>query len=403
MNCAAEAAFHRLIRTRETSEKEELAQLGPYAVKAAQSAGRVQPEPAHPYRTDFQRDRDRVLHSRAFRRLEYKTQVFVHHEGDHYRNRLTHTLEGAQIARTVARALRVNEDLAEAIALAHDLGHTPFGHAGERVLSKLMDGEGGFDHNRQSLRVVDLLEERYPGMPGLNLTAETREGILKHGCSWEHPLPLPLLSAQRSLEAQVANSADEVAYIHHDLDDGLRAGILTDAALRDMALWQSACDVADALLGSRADVTPAVRRSQILIALINGLVTDLIETAAANLESSNVHCVNDVRQQSSPLVAFSSARAPEVLALKRFLLERFYQHPRVRRMSRKAEGVVADLYRTYRQDLEQLPEAVCARARVLGEGDPEGEARAVADYVAGMTDRFALAEHRRLLDPHEPC
>jgi dGTPase len=397
------AAFHRLIRTRETSEKEELAQLGPFAVKAAQSSGRVRPEPAHPYRTDFQRDRDRVLHSRAFRRLEYKTQVFVHHEGDHYRNRLTHTLEGAQIARTVARALRVNEDLAEAIALAHDLGHTPFGHAGERVLSELMDGEGGFDHNRQSLRVVDLLEERYPGMPGLNLTAETREGILKHGCSWEHPLPLPVLSAQRSLEAQVANSADEIAYIHHDLDDGLRAGILTEAELRDTALWQSACGVADALLGSREDVVPAVRRSQILIALINGLVTDLIETAAGNLESSNVHCVNDVRQQSSPLVAFSSARAPEVLALKRFLLERFYQHPRVRRMTRKAEGVVADLYRTYRQDLELLPEAVYARARVLGEGGPEGEARAVADYVAGMTDRFALAEHRRLLDPHEPC
>jgi dGTPase len=402
MNARAEA-FHRLIRTRETSEKEELEQLGPFAVKVALSAGRVQPEPPHPYRTDFQRDRDRVLHSRAFRRLEYKTQVFVHHEGDHYRNRLTHTLEGAQITRTVARALRVNEDLAEAIALAHDLGHTPFGHAGERVLNELMEGDGGFDHNRQSLRVVDLLEERYPEMPGLNLTAETREGILKHGCSWEHPLPLPLLSAQRSLEAQVANSADEISYIHHDLDDGLRAGILTEAALSDTALWQSACAVADASLGARAQVPAAVRRSQILIALINGLVTDLIEASAANLESSNVQCVSDVRQQASPLVAFSPPRAPEVLALKRFLLERFYQHPRVRRMTRKAEGIVADLYRTYRQDLELLPEAVTARARVQGGGVPEGEARAVADYVAGMTDRFALAEHRRLLDPHEPC
>ena len=402
MNGTAEGSY-RLIRNRETSEKEELEQLGPFAVKATLSAGRVLPEPPHPYRTDFQRDRDRVLHSRAFRRLEYKTQVFVHHEGDHYRNRLTHTLEGAQIARTVARVLRLNEDLAEAIALAHDLGHTPFGHAGERVLNELMKGEGGFDHNRQSLRVVDLLEERYPGAPGLNLTAETREGILKHGCTWEHPLPLPFLAAQRSLEAQVANSADEISYIHHDLDDGLRAGILTEASLRDMCLWRRASEEADARLGSQADVASAVRRAQILIALINDLVTDLIETCAANLESSKVRCVNDVRQQETPLVVFSPERGTEVLALKRLLLERFYQHPRVRHKTRKAEGIVADLFRTYREDPELLPESVRARDPIQGEAGPEGEARVIADYVAGMTDRFAVAEHRRLLDPHEPC
>ena len=220
-----------LLQGREEIEKAELAQLAPFAVKAAESAGRVHSEEKHPYRTAFQRDRDRVLHSRAFRRLEYKTQVFVHHEGDHYRNRLTHTLEAAQIARTVARSLRLNEDLAESISLAHDLGHTPFGHAGERVLGRLMRDDGGFDHNRQSLRVVDLFEERYPWADGLNLTAETREGILKHGCSWDHPVPLPPLGAQRSLEAQVADASDEIAYIHHDLDDALRAGILAEDSM----------------------------------------------------------------------------------------------------------------------------------------------------------------------------
>ena len=382
------------IRTREAGEKEETERLAPFAARAGDSAGRVYPEKLHAYRTEFQRDRDRVLHSRAFRRLEYKTQVFVHHEGDHYRNRLTHTLEGAQIARSVSRALRLNEDLAEAVTLAHDLGHTPFGHAGERVLGELMKNDGGFDHNRQSLRVVDLFEERYPDAPGLNLTAETREGILKHGCSWEHPLPLPPLGNQRSLEAQVADAADEIAYIHHDLDDGLRAEILTEVRVSESALWQRATRDVDARLP--ADLVETVRRTRTLTSLINELITDLIETSAARIDESRVCCAADVRSWEEPLITLSDGVSRDKLALKRLLLECFYQHPRVRRMTQKAEGVIEDLYRVYRDDADLLPSWLRERR------DAEGDARAVADYVAGMTDRFAMAEHRRLLDPHEP-
>jgi dGTPase len=387
---------------REACEKQEAARLAPYAVLASESAGRVRPEDPHAYRTAFQRDRDRVLHSRAFRRLEYKTQVFVHHEGDHYRNRLTHTLEGAMIARTVSRALRLNEDLAEAVALAHDLGHTPFGHAGERVLGVLMKDDGGFDHNRQSLRVVDLFEDRYLGAPGLNLTMETREGILKHGCAWEHPLPLPPLGAQRSLEAQVADAADEIAYIHHDLDDGLRAGVLNEEAVAEKVLWRRARDATDAWLGPTAGArglagaNADVRRSRILTAIINELITDLIEASAARLESSGICCVDEVRAAKRPLIELSEPTAADKLELKRFLLEHFYHHPRVRHRTRKAEGVIGDLFEIYRQHPELMP------SPGRGRRDDEGPARAVADYVAGMTDRFAMAEHRRLLDPHEP-
>jgi dGTPase len=232
------------IRTREDFEKEEMERLAPYAVKSGDSLGRLIHEEEAPYRTRFQRDRDRILHSRAFRRLEYKTQVFVYHEGDHYRNRLTHTLEGAQIGRSIARALRLNEDLTEAILLAHDLGHTPFGHAGERSLRALMRDYGGFDHNRQSIRVVDLIEERYPGHCGLNLTWETREGMLKHGSNWAHPLKLPTLKAQLTLEAQLADISDEIAYMNHDLDDGLRSGLLCMDQLESVPLWCRAQKIA---------------------------------------------------------------------------------------------------------------------------------------------------------------
>jgi dGTPase len=385
------------LRNREVSEKEEFERLAPFAVRSADSAGRVHAEEPDAYRTAFQRDRDRVLHSRAFRRLEYKTQVFVHHEGDHYRNRLTHTLEGAQIARSVSRALRLNEDLAEAVSLSHDLGHTPFGHAGERVLRDLMRDDGGFDHNRQSLRVVDLFEERYPGAPGLNLTMETREGILKHGCDWEHPLPMPRLGRQRSLEAQVADAADEIAYMHHDLDDGLRAGILSEADVGENALWQRAVDSVDRRLAAVPEVSANVRRSRVLTAVVGALITDLIETSAARIEAAGVCCVDDVRGTEEPLVGLSEGLERDKLVLKRFLLERFYQHPRVRRMTRKAEGVIADLFRVYREEPDLLPPGAEVRR------EAEGDARAVADYVAGMTDRYAMAEHRRLLDPHEPC
>jgi dGTPase len=381
------------VRGREAYEKEETERLAPYAVKSCESRGRVVPEDEHAYRTAFQRDRDRIVHSRAFRRLEYKTQVFVFHEDDHYRNRLTHTLEGAQIARTIARALRLNEDLAEAVVLAHDLGHTPFGHAGERALDELLCDEGGFDHNRQSLRVVDLLEERYAGFRGLNLTEETRAGILKHGCSWEHPVPLPLLLRQPCLEAQVADRADEIAYANHDLDDGLRSGLLTREQLDELPLWREA---GPGLRELDATAPERVQRAQRIVALINRLVTDLVDTTAARLEAAGLASAQAVREAPEPLVSFSPELLARFRALKAFQSQNLYHHPRVARMSRKAERVLAELFRLYRDEPAQLPRRVVARFT------EEGEARAIADYVAGMTDRFAFAEHRKLLDPHEP-
>jgi dGTPase len=381
------------LRDRRAYEAEERERLAPYAVASAASRGRVHAESEHPLRTAFQRDRDRIVHSRAFRRLEYKTQVFVHHEGDHYRNRLTHTLEGAQIARTIARALRLNEDLAEAIVLAHDLGHTPFGHAGERVLNQLLAGEGGFDHNRQSLRVVDLLEERYPGFRGLNLTRETREGILKHGAKFDHPVPLPPPSPHPSLEARIADFADEIAYNNHDLDDGLRSGLLSWDQLEEVSLWRETRREVDA----RGQKAPeSVRRSQVIGALINRLVTELVEETANRLDAAGAWTLADVRASQKPLVGFPQAVARGARELKRFLLVNLYQHREVLRMTRKAERTLGDLYRIYREDPAQLPAHVVARFGV------DGEARAVADYVAGMTDRFALQEHRKLTDWHEP-
>jgi dGTPase len=262
-----------LPRSRQDYEIEEDERLAPCATRSARSRGRIFPEPEHPYRTAFQRDRDRIVHCRAFRRLEYKTQVFVPHEGDHHRNRLTHTLEAGQLSRTTARALRLNEELAEAIALAHDLGHTPFGHAGERVLAELMKTHGDFDHNRQSLRVVDLLEELYPGFRGLNLTYETREGILKHGCHWEHPLPVPDATLQPSLEAQVADCADTIAYTNHDLDDGLRSELLQRDDLESVALWRETRRAASRRAGTASD---RVLHAQTIVALIYRLGTDLM-------------------------------------------------------------------------------------------------------------------------------
>lgn len=380
-------------RTREAYEEEERRGLAPWAACSGDSAGRLVDEPPHPYRTAFQRDRDRIVHSRAFRRLEFKTQVFVHLEKDHYRNRLTHTIEGAQIARTIARALRVCEDLAEAIVLAHDLGHTPFGHAGEAVLAEWMKDDGGFDHNRQSLRIVDLLEDRYPDWSGLNLTAETREGILKHGCHWSHPVPLPPLAEQRSLEAQIADCADEIAYLHHDLDDGLRAGLIGVEMLDAMTLWKQA--------HARARETgegagAALVRAQTIGALGDTLVGDLIRETSRRLDEDPPHSLDDLRARPDPMVGFSAAVEAGKRELKSFLYENFYHHPSVRRRTRKAEWIVGDLFQTYRDDPHLLPRHVHERfAR-------EGPMRAIADYIAGMTDRFAMDEHSRLLDRHAP-
>jgi dGTPase len=376
-----------LLRTREAFEAEEAQRLAPFAVKSGASRGRLFPEEEHPYRTAFQRDRDRIVHSRAFRRLEYKTQVFVYHEGDHYRNRLTHTLEGGQISRTIARVLRLNEELAEAVVLAHDLGHTPFGHAGEHVLDELMAGAGGFDHNRQSLRVVDWLEDRYPGFRGLNLCSETREGILKHGCNWEHPLPVPETSAQPCLEAQVADFADEIAYTNHDLDDGLRAGLLRREELDGVPLWrETAGEVAQRI----GPVRERVLVAQIIVALINHLVTDLLRATASRLEATGVASVDEVRRSPERLVGFSAPTEKRALELKAHLSREFYQHPRVLQASGRAERILGDLFAAYRSDPGLLP------AHVRERSDEDGPLRAIADYIAGMTDRFAIEEHARL-------
>jgi dGTPase len=377
----------RALRDRKAYEQEERERLAPWAVASAASRGRVVKEAEHPYRTAFQRDRDRIVHSRAFRRLEYKTQVFVYHEGDHLRNRLTHTIEASQIARTIARALRLNEELAEAVVLAHDLGHPPFGHAGERVLADLMEEHGGFDHNRQSLRIVDWLEERYAAFRGLNLGYETREGILKHGCHWEHPVPVPAPTAQPCLEAQVADRADEIAYTNHDLDDGLRSGLLELAALDEVPLWRETHREARE---KNPGASAAVLRAQTIVALIDRLSTDLLEATAARLVHASPRDVDAVRATATRFVGLRDELEKSFLELKAWLREALYYHPRVLEKNAQAEPVIGELFTAYADGSRPLPESVRARAEV------DGELRAIADYVAGMTDRFALAEHALL-------
>ncbi len=377
------------LRRREDFEREEDERLAPYAVRSGESMGRLHPEASHAYRTDFQRDRDRVVHCRAFRRLEYKTQVFVYHEGDHYRNRLTHTIENAQIARAIARVLCLNEDLAETVALAHDLGHTPFAHAGERVLNELMGDHGGFDHNRQTLRIVDLLEERYPGFMGLNLTSETREGLLKHGCDWSHPTAIPELGEQPSLEAQVANLADEIAYSNHDLDDGLASGILELGALREISLWRDAQDEVREQFG---ELSPRLERDQVIIRLINRLVTDVVEASHARLVAHAPASVSDLRSRKDRLLAFSPVIEEAKQELKSFLREKFYFHPRISKTTKRADHIMRQLYDHYSRNSDQMPPALRQRL------DLDGTERVTADYIAGMTDRYALAAHAKLAD-----
>lgn len=377
---------------RSESEKREAEWLAPYAVKSGESRGRLHEEPEHGLRTVFQRDRDRVIHSRAFRRLEYKTQVFVYHEGDHYRNRLTHTIENAQIARTLARALRLNEDLAEAVALAHDLGHTPFAHAGERVLDRLMRDDGGFDHNRQTLRVVDLLEFRYPAFDGLNLCYETREGLLKHGCDWPHPVPVPELENQRYLEAQVANLADEIAYSNHDLDDGLSSGILERDELETLWIWREARKIAEA----RWSGVGGVEARQVITALIDLWVGDAIEASSRRLAEANPGSADEARRHREPLIGYSEQVERGKGELKQYLREHFYYHERVRRMTDRAEHILTDLFEIHRADLSLLP------GKVRGAGRDDDPARLVCDYIAGMTDRFAISTHARLTAEREP-
>jgi dGTPase len=383
------------MRSRQEFEEREAATLAPYAMRSRDSRGRQHPDSEHPLRMVFQRDRDRIIHSSAFRRLEYKTQVFVNHEGDYYRTRLTHTMEAAQVTRTLARALGLNEDLAEAIALAHDLGHTPFGHAGERTLDRLMAPHGGFDHNSQSLRIVDLLEERYPGFRGLNLSWEVREGIVKHSTRYDRPQVQAFDPAfAPCLEAQIVDFADEIAYNAHDIDDGLKSGMLDGAELASVALWAEAM----AEVSRRAPgAPPNIVRYQGVRLVLDRLVTDLCESLLDRLRELAIDDLAAVRRVKPRLVEFSPAMTEKNRELKTFLYDRLYTHHRVVRMTQKADRVMTALFEMYMAEPRQLPPHVTRRVREEGESVP----RVIADYIAGMTDRFALQEYKKLLDPEE--
>ena len=376
--------------------------LAPYAAHDDRSRGRRHPEAPPRYRTEYQRDRDRIVHSSAFRRLVYKTQVFVNHEGDMYRTRLTHSMEVAQIGRSVAVALNLNESLTEAICLAHDLGHTPFGHAGQEALNECMREYGGFEHNLQSLRVVDELEERYAEFSGLNLTFECREGILKH-CSLNNARTLGdvgqrfILRQQPGLEAQLANLADEIAYNNHDVDDGLRAGLIDLEALRDLPIFGRQLSNVEKLypgISGRRLVNEVVRR------MINDIVVDLIDSTSARLKDAAPRDIDAVRVLGEGLVEMSEAKRAEHLQLKQFLRDQLYRHFRVQRMTRKARTVVQQMFEAFMDDLLLMPdEHRLSAQRMEAEGGAAGRARAVADYVAGMTDRYAISEHERLFVP----
>jgi len=373
--------------------------LEPYAALECRSRGRIHAEPSHAYRGEFQRDRDRIIHSTAFRRLIYKTQVFVNHEGDHYRTRMTHSLEVAQIARTAAAALRLNEQLVEAICLAHDLGHTPFGHAGQYALDRCMKPYGGFEHNLQSLRVVDELEEKYAGFPGINLTFEAREGILKH-CSKRNAHKLGELGQrflnrqQPGLEAQLANIADEIAYNNHDVDDGLRAGLLTEEELSDVDLFREKYDLvrkANAGIGRRVLIHQTVRE------MINVVVTDLVDHTRGAIESERPADIDAVRAMRRPLVGMSAGMTVRHGDLKKFLYGSLYRHERVLAMTRRADEIVSGLFDRFMNDIHAMPRDHTGRASLWeDENGDAGRARAVADYVAGMTDRYAYSAYQRL-------
>jgi dGTPase len=369
--------------------------LAPYAVSEANSFGREHPEPAPEARGEFQRDRDRVIHSTAFRRLEYKTQVFVNHEGDLFRTRLTHSIEVAQITRSIARALHLNEDLAEAIALAHDLGHTPFGHAGQEALNDCMKPHGGFEHNLQSLRTVDVLEEHYAAFDGLNLMYETREGILKH-CSRRHaeqlgPLGRRFLEhTQPSLEAQLTNLADEIAYNNHDIDDGLRSGLIALEQLDEVRLFQ---EQRYAVESKYPGLSGRRLIHEIIRGMINRMALDLIAQTEANIRDQAIASLDAVHRAPC-LVAYSPALEPGLRELKQFLRENLYWHYQVLRMTDKAKRVVGALFEAFMADPRLLPPQYQEKAR-------QDKARAIADYIAGMTDRYAMKEHQRLFSVGE--
>src|ERR1043166_4474827 len=379
--------------TRREFEELEEQILVPYAMRSRSSRGRVHPEPEHRFRLAFQRDRDRIIHCTAFRRLEYKTQVFVNHEGDYYRTRLTHTMEAAQITRTLARVLRLNQDLAEAVALAHDMGHTPFGHAGERVLNELMADYGGFEHNAQSLRIVDVLEERYPDFTGLNLSWEVREGIVKHSPPYDKPLADAFDSGLAPcLEAQLVDYADEIAYNTHYIDDGVKSGLLTAEQLEAVTLWR---EMFFRIKAEHPQAGFRIWRYQVQRALIDAFVTDLIDTVRVRLLEFELGGVEAIRTHGRPIATFSPAMEAKRLELKAFLMENLYRHSRVMRMAVKAQKIMTELFQAYMSEPALLPPHIATRWK---SGDDR--ARVIADYIAGMTDRFAVDEHNKLFDPN---
>ena len=369
--------------------------LAGYACTSATSRGRKHPEEFRDNRPAFERDRDRIIHCAAFRRLEYKTQVFVNHEGDYYRTRLTHSLEVAQIGRAIARKLHLNEELTEALALAHDLGHTPFGHTGETVLDGLMVDYGGFEHNLQSFRVVDQLEERYPGFNGLNLTWEVREGIIKHASPYDAPLATMrefLPGVIPSIEAQIINYADEIAYNNHDIDDGLKSGYITLDMLGSISLWDQ---VSSGMRRKHPGIDDKRLMYQTISALIGLLISDLCTTISSNLERFGIASLDDLRRVNRPVVHFSEAVTAQNQELKRFLFEQLYRHHKVDKMRVKAELFITRLFDTYLRYPNLLPPKYRARFEAFG------LQRVVCDYIAGMTDRFALDEYKRLFEPYE--
>ena len=380
-----------MIYTRQQLEEIEDQTLAPYGIRSKDSKGRKYPEEEADYRTSFQRDRERVIHTTAFRRLEYKTQVFINHEGDYYRTRLTHSIEVAQIGRSVARTLGANEDLVETICLAHDIGHPPFGHSGETALARLMKEHGGFNHNQQSLRVVTQLENRYPDFPGLNLSWEVLEGMVKHETDYD------IADAQDydpelrgSLEAQIANIADELAYTSHDLDDGLRSGMITPSQLDGIALWEI---VNESLGRRRSETLDDLSRHQIIRRLISFEITDLIQSIDRYLRKSGVSSSLDLQKLPFNVAGFSEDMYRRNRELKDFLFNKLYRHHRVVRMSGKAERIITDIFTMYQSTPAALPESV-------QEFIPQrGLERVICDYIAGMTDRFAIDEHLRLFDP----
>ena len=381
-----------MLKRREIEKKEEL--LAPYAQKSRLTKGRLYREEEHAYRSCYQRDKDRIIYSNAFRRLEYKTQVFVNHEGDYYRTRLTHTLEVSQIAGAIARALRLNEDLVEAISLAHDLGHTPFGHAGEDALRELMKDHGGFDHNAQGLRVVDILEDRYPNFPGLNLTYEVREGIIKHSTPFDQPRPVIPFEAEGSpiLEIQAVDIADEIAYDNHDLDDGITSGLIKESDLKHLKIW---AERDREIRKAYPHIKDETRKYQVIRGLINSQVTDILAQTEANIRKFKIKKTQDTVNIPERIVTVSKNMQALRSPMRDFLLNNLYRHYRVVRMSNKAHRFIESLFNVYLDGTDQLPPTTQGRLK------KDGEHRVICDYIAGMTDRYALDEYKKFFEPYE--